>query len=410
MTKNYVETHLLGHRVDFYPEFIDEKTHQELLKILKGMKVFPTNAQDLQFYNTTYEHIGESEPLDPELGCTSRYLVPNAARTLCILPNRFDLAKHFMTYGGIDGLKENFEMLASRMQSFGRYIFDIKDYPVMENLFYSEEFIRSAKKICPINKQVLDPFQFHFIIQIPGQTLPVHLDAQYLEHATRFQYPTWLPVVMAGSGIYQDNVIDQVQGVAYLHEWNDTSLGGHLSIYNKDNNNPDYEIPYPRGVGLMDGAKTMHASTVFRPNDHLPILPKNAKNELVYQEDDDIWELRSDDKVLNKYQTTDFRITLVYRSRCFESEEKRQRFLKWHKSGENVRPVEVVLDELKTELVKKYGYNRESLDSISKIDLANALTDTFLKYPLPTNAIIPLNYCALPVIFPSTQIIFDWIC
>ena len=57
-------------------------------------------------------------------------------------------------------------MLASRMQSFGRYIFDIKDYPVMENLFYSEEFIRSAKKICPINKQVLDPFQFHFIIQV----------------------------------------------------------------------------------------------------------------------------------------------------------------------------------------------------------------------------------------------------
>uniref|UniRef100_A0A914EEI3 Uncharacterized protein n=1 Tax=Acrobeloides nanus TaxID=290746 RepID=A0A914EEI3_9BILA len=104
-----IPAHLLGHRVDFYPEFIDEKTHQELLKILKGMKVFPTNAQDLQFYNTTYEHIGESEPLDPELGCTSRYLVPNAARTLCILPNRFDLAKHFMTYGGIDGLKENFE-------------------------------------------------------------------------------------------------------------------------------------------------------------------------------------------------------------------------------------------------------------------------------------------------------------
>lgn len=68
----------------------------------------------------------------------------------------------------------------------------------------------------------------------------------------------------------------------------------------RDNNNPDYEIPYPRGVGLMDGAKTMHASTVFRPNDYLPILPKNAKNELVYQEDDDIWELRSDDKVLNK--------------------------------------------------------------------------------------------------------------
>lgn len=57
-------------------------------------------------------------------------------------------------------------MLATRVQSFGRYIFDIKRYPAMEKLFYSDEFVKAAKKICPSHRQVLDPFQFHFIIQV----------------------------------------------------------------------------------------------------------------------------------------------------------------------------------------------------------------------------------------------------
>uniref|UniRef100_A0A914DUT2 Sulfite exporter TauE/SafE family protein n=1 Tax=Acrobeloides nanus TaxID=290746 RepID=A0A914DUT2_9BILA len=219
------------------------------------MKVFPTNAQDLQFYNTTYEHIGEAEPFDPNFGCSSPYLAPNVARTKCILPCRFDLAKHFMTHGGVDGLKEKYEMLATRMQSFGRYIFNISHHPVLEKLFESEAFIKSAKKICPLHKQILDPFQYHFIIQIPGQVLPVHLDAAIFEHASRFQYPTWLPVVMVGAGLHKDKFIDQVQGVAYLHEWNDTSFGGHLAYYTENSNKPSIEIPYPRGVGFMDGQK-----------------------------------------------------------------------------------------------------------------------------------------------------------
>lgn len=58
-------------------------------------------------------------------------------------------------------------MLATRIQSFGQYIFNIQDYPVMmEKLFFSEKFIEAAKKICPSEKQVLDPYSFHFVIQV----------------------------------------------------------------------------------------------------------------------------------------------------------------------------------------------------------------------------------------------------
>jgi hypothetical protein len=43
-----IAPHLPGLRADFYPEFINEKTHREILEVIKEMKVFPTNAQDLQ--------------------------------------------------------------------------------------------------------------------------------------------------------------------------------------------------------------------------------------------------------------------------------------------------------------------------------------------------------------------------
>jgi len=111
-----------------------------------------------------------------------------------------------------------------------------------------------------------------------------------------------------------------------------------------------------------------------------------------------------------RYKTGDFRITLVYRSRCFATEEKRQSFRDWHKSGKNVRPVEVVLDELKAELVSRFGYSKEALDTMPKLQLANVLTNEFLNYPSPINAIVPFNYCSLPAIMPWTNIFFKLIC
>lgn len=76
-----------------------------------------------------------------------------------------------MKYGGIDGLKEKYEMLATRMLSFGRYIFDLDDYKVMKDVFTSPKFLRDAVEICPPNKQVLDPFQYHLIIQVLSEVL-----------------------------------------------------------------------------------------------------------------------------------------------------------------------------------------------------------------------------------------------
>ena len=48
-------------------------------------------------------------------------------------------------------------------------------------------------------------------LQVPGQSVALHLDAVYFERATRFQYPMWLLAVMQTSGLYQNEFIDQVQ-------------------------------------------------------------------------------------------------------------------------------------------------------------------------------------------------------
>uniref|UniRef100_A0A914EA31 Uncharacterized protein n=1 Tax=Acrobeloides nanus TaxID=290746 RepID=A0A914EA31_9BILA len=337
------------------------------------MKIFPTNVNDLLFYNRTFEDVGEAIPISPDGTCSESFLVPNIERTKCILPSRFDVARHFMLYGGLEGLKENFTLLSTRIQSFGRYMFDLKEFPVAKNLFLSEKFVKAAQEICPVNKKVIDPFQFNFIIQIPGQTVPIHLDAPYFEDATRFQYPQWLLVAMVGSGLYKDKFIDQVQGVGYLHEWNSTRNAGQFAYFDNNDIKPVYEKPVPRSVSLLDGSKTMHAATLYKPKLRPPILPKDAKNELVFspeKEGDETWELRSNDEILKKYHTNDLRITIVYRARCFESEEKRDNFHNWFTSGKDVRPVEVILNELKNELVEKKGYDKKTLDSMKRLELA----------------------------------------
>jgi hypothetical protein len=60
----------------------------------------------------------------------------------------------------------DFEISIARLLSFGRYMFDIGKYPLVQKLFGEPHFQQSAKKICPQDKQLLDPFQYNFIIQV----------------------------------------------------------------------------------------------------------------------------------------------------------------------------------------------------------------------------------------------------
>jgi hypothetical protein len=82
---------------------------------------FPCNTDDVKFYHAAREDIGEAVPLtDAKEGCKHPFLVPNNNRTLCVLPGRIDIGRHFVLTGGLQGLKESHERLVSRILSFGR--------------------------------------------------------------------------------------------------------------------------------------------------------------------------------------------------------------------------------------------------------------------------------------------------
>ena len=65
---------------------------------------------------------------------------------------------------------------------------------------------------------------------------------------------------------------------------------------------------------------TVHAAAMFRPDENPPLQEKGKHHELRYLGNEK-WALKEDDYNLKVYNSSDLRMTLVYRSRCFESKE-----------------------------------------------------------------------------------------
>ena len=103
----------------FEPGLLSATSGGRLVELLKRFKDYPTNVNDVQFYKTEHEHIGEGTPLAPNGTCTDPFKVPNSDRTLCVLAGRIDVGRHYILTGGLQGAREPFEYLVSRVQSFG---------------------------------------------------------------------------------------------------------------------------------------------------------------------------------------------------------------------------------------------------------------------------------------------------
>ena len=84
--------------------------------------------------------------------------MPDLAEENCILAQRIDVGRHYVLTGGPEAIREPYEKMVNRVSSFGRYKFDLTEYPVVERLFKSEKFQRAAQAVCPGDKQLLDPF------------------------------------------------------------------------------------------------------------------------------------------------------------------------------------------------------------------------------------------------------------
>ena len=150
---------------------------------------------------------------------------------------------------------------------------------------------------------------------------------------------------------------------------------------------------------------------VFRPEVKAPHLDKDKISVLKYV-GSDRWEVQSDGQAIASYTTDDLRIAIVYRAKCFPSQDEAQRYRTFHEDQSNIMSLEGVISTLKDDLVEHKGISRAKLDSMSRLELAFLLMEKYIQYPLPSfrDTLIPYNYCALPLIFPWTKSIVDFIC
>lgn len=442
--------HMLHQPAFAIPNLMSDEQFIALNDIIKEMKEFPSNIDaDLKTggFAPLHEHIGEAQQINDNGSCSHPMLVPNMNKTACILPQRIDIGSHFIMTGGPQAIREPFDVMISRLTSFGKYMFNVNDqYPIVNDLFNQKSFQDGAKSICPKDAQVLDPFQFNFIIQVPGQTVAMHIDGAYFWGATRKQFPQWLLACMVFSGLYHKEFIHQVQVVGYLHAWSpdgDSDSGSNTNsgsfVYYNDNTKENIILPYSKSGTLVDGSKVVHAAQIYKSSVQPPKLNKDDSSVLIYNNTTKGWDLYVNDNIIQSYQYDDLRISIVYRARCFKSVEDKELFYNFPSSRQmqlttilSSLKQKIVLDNvIKREKMKKtyadyfyyhlfdrkymkYGHydTISSLNQLSTLDLSFLLMDYFITYPLPLHSvtIMPYNYCALIKLIPATKHVLQFVC
>lgn len=245
--------------------------------------------------------------------------------------------------------------------------------------------------------------------------MATHIDSPYFWGASRYHFPQWLLACMCFSGLYKDLFVHQVQVVAYLHDWemsaNSTeksAKGGEFIYFINDTTTEAIE-PISLSGSFIDGSKVLHAAKVYQPGIKAPHMDKDKVTVLKFTGDNN-WEVQSDGKTIQKYKTSDLRLSLVYRAKCFATPEDADRYSKL--KPEDMLSLESVLEKLSMELVKRKKISSAKIKSMSRLDLAFFLVDSYITYPLPDikTALIPYNYCALSKLFPWMSYILSTVC
>ena len=416
--------------------------------LIAGIGKFPSLTAD---QTSKHEHTGEGVPLNADGSCPHLMLIPNRSRTLCVLATRLDVGVHYLQSGGPSGLKESQDALLARTLSFSKFFItnpvgtlqqnkttatpsaaadqglEALNLPALKSLFSSAGYLAAAKDICD-GLTVLDPFQLGVIMQLPGQQLGVHVDVPWFRGANRFHFPQWLLVVMAGSGLWADRNVRQVQGVAYLHAWDRlagesdsafaTRNGGDFlywpTVRHGSNGGGNSSVPlaHPprRNSGIMlDGSLLAHGTAMFRPaeRDSLPIasLRRNSTSQLRFEANPTApansgtvhgsWLLEVDGSLVRRYSPEQVRTSLVWRAMCFATEADKAAY---HSADPKINPpleLGAVLSELKRDLIKRSKLTPATAETIDPLEFAQLLLATYVDYPWPAQR-MPFNYCIIP--------------
>ena len=378
---------------------------EEMTRLVQMVERVGSYTTFIQDFTAEVENIGEGQPLGVDGTCTHPFLVPSPSNaSLCILPSRLDIGRHFLMTGGYSNHRETYDRLVSRAQTFYSHTFDkkLESLPEFQSFFESPKYKEAALAICGAQgKPVFDPIQLGIILQLPGQEVPAHYDIPWFYGATRFHVPQWLLVVMEQSGLFQALRVPQIQGVAYLHSWEYRNVtGGGFYFLPQGNQGPVHIFPPGTNTAIvLDGSVVVHGTVTYRPDSPkpLPLLKKGTKYRLERKKTEPHqWGLyEGKDKELTVYETNDFRICLVWRARCFASEQEKEIWASDTKKMTVPEILEILVGDL-----RRRKRLRETEPVPSPLELALLLLDEYVVYPKRTPHFLSWNYCLASTAMP----------
>ena len=190
----------------------------------------------------------------------------------------------------------------------------------------------------------------------------------------------------------------QVQGVAYINE----NKGGNFFFYPKGPGAPDVSVTTQTNSGIvLNGVKVIHGVERFRPDHQAPRMGK-GKHSLTYHKSEDVWKVTdSQGGLIQTYNTSDFRISLAWRSLCFQSKEEMD---SWDPKSAKINATEF-LKRLEDDLVTR-GKITKGQFLLDSVEFAIKLVDEYVKYPVDNwkSAWMPNNYCVLPEVISNLHL------
>ena len=237
---------------------------------------------------------------------------------------------------------------------------------------------------------------------VPGQTVATHIDGVYFKGADRFLYPQWLLAAMKFSGLFEAEFVDQIQVVAYFHDWEWSEEMGGRFVYWKGRKGEDggaakiHTIrPMSGGGSGVDGTKLVHAADVYYPSELPPLTDKNRDVRLVKRDNvTEIWDVTEDGvRTGRNYKQSELRMSVVYRARCFENKLSLEKF-----NSQGYEPIG--LDNILEKLWLNMGGKADWRTEVSRLDMGVKIISHYIQYPWPVS-IIPVNYCMVSKLHPN---------
>jgi hypothetical protein len=332
----------------------------------------------------------------------------NSNRTYCHLSSRVDVGNHFISSGGFEGRMESYDKLVTRMVSFHKKYLDLDNFKAfsenkdlngqLQDLCYSNY---ESGKVEDKSKIVVDLYQFDLVLLLAGQEIPMHLDVPYFFGADRTTIPQWLLVVMKQSGLFDDLVIPDIKGVAWLTK-HDFYNGGHAYLYpyKNDKNKPILLKTRFNEALMFDGTQLIHGSSRFKP-EYTPLFFNQANYyySMKYNTESNTWHVYdSENAFVASYTYDDIQISAVWRMHCFKDTNEKDKF--YGQSTENTRSIEKIAKVFKTALKQR---NLLPSEDIKYLDLWTIALKEYINYPKiePRSKFALFNYCLLPRIMPA---------